>query len=81
MSKIHYNQIINYLLMEEKKWKLKVFKIQSHSFIVHEKLMTLIKIWKIIVQQKRKVLIMFDNMIAYMGSNKKLNLPIVTELL
>ena len=81
MSKIHYNQIINYLLMEEKKWKLKVFRIKSHSFIFHEKLMTLIKIWKIIVQQKRKVLIMFDNTIAYMGSNKKLSLPIVTELL
>ena len=43
--------------------------------------MTLIKIWKIIVQQKRRVLIMFDNMIAYMESNKKLSLPIVIELL
>ena len=42
--------------------------------------MTLIKIWKIIVQQKRRVLIMFDNMIAYMES-KKLSLPIVIELL
>ena len=36
------------------------------------------KIWKTIIQQKKSVLIVFDDMIADMKSNKKLS-PIVTE--
>ena len=37
------------------------------------------KYWRIQSRKKRKVLIVFDDMIAGMISNKKLN-PIVTEL-
>ena len=46
--------------------------------IVHKQLVMSMKIWKIIIQQ-RKVLIAFDDMIANMEANKKLS-PIVTEL-
>ena len=36
------------------------------------------KIWKTIIQQKKSVLTVFDDMIADMKSNKKLS-PIITE--
>ena len=35
--------------------------------------------WKTMIQQRKKLLMMFGNMIADMGANKKLG-PIVTEL-
>ena len=41
--------------------------------------MMFVNIWKLIIQQKKVVLIVFDDMIADMESNKKLSL-IVTEL-
>ena len=37
------------------------------------------KIWKAIIQQRKKKLIVFDDLIADMESNKKLS-PIATEL-
>ena len=39
-----------------------------------------IKILKNTIQKKRKVLIVFDDMIANMINNKKLQNPVVTEL-
>ena len=47
--------------------------------IIHENLMMFMKIWKIIIQQRKRVLIVFD-MIVDTESNKKLG-PKVTELL
>ena len=38
------------------------------------------KIWKTIIQQENKVLIVFDDMLAGMEANKKSS-PIITELL
>ena len=52
-SKIHSNEIINCLLSEEKKYELKILKIQKHSLIIHEKLTMFMKIWKTITQQRK----------------------------
>ena len=43
-SKIHLNQSINYLLMEEKKQGLQNKKIQKHLLIIHKQLMMFLKI-------------------------------------
>ena len=46
--------------------------MKKHSLIVHEQLMMFMKIWKIIIQhKKRTVLIKFDNVIAYTEPKKK----------
>ena len=49
------------------------------TLIIHENLMMFMKIWKIIIQQRKRVLIVFD-MIVDTEFNKKLG-PKVTELL
>ena len=70
--------------MEEKKQELEILKIQKHSLIIQKQL----EIKKTLIQQsledcnaakKRRVLIVFDDMIADMESNEKLS-PIVPEL-
>ena len=78
-SKIHPNHSINYLIMEEKKVgienliNLKAFTDYSQTTDdVYENLEDYNP------TKKRRMLIVFDNIIADMGSNKKLS-PIVTE--
>ena len=66
MSKIHLNQSIDCLSMEEKKQELKNQNNQKLSLIIHKQLMMSMKIWKIIIQ---KVLIMFDDKIGDMENN------------
>ena len=82
MSTIHLNQSINYLLKKQKKQKLK----NPKAFIDYSQ--TVDDVYENLVDynptKKRKVLIVFDDIIADMQSNKikikiKLN-PIVTEL-
>ena len=82
MSMIHLNQSINYLLRKQKKQKLK----NPKAFIDYSQ--TVDDVYENLVDynptKKRKVLIVFDDIIADMQSNKikikiKLN-PIVTEL-
>ena len=79
MSKIHSNQSISYLLLEQKQLELRISKIQKHLFIIHKQLIMLMKIQKTIIQQRNGVLIVFDDIIVDMESNKKLS-RIVTEL-
>ena len=80
MSKIYSNQSINYLLTEEKNEELK----NPKAFIGYSQ--TIEHIYENLEDynsaKKRRVLIVlvFDDMIADMESNKKLS-PIVTELL
>ena len=82
MLKIHMKQNINFLLTKEKVWieGLKHFN-DSKAFIEYSSKMD--DIYKNIEHfnpnKKRKTLIIFDNVIADMPSNKELN-PIVTEL-
>ena len=82
MLKIHMKQNINFLLTKEKVWMegLKHFN-DSKAFIEYSNKMD--DIYKNIEHfnpnKKRKALIIFDNVIADMPSNKELN-PIVTEL-
>ena len=76
MSKIHQNQSINYLLMEEKKQELKDKEFNDYSQTnddVYENLEDYNP------KKNRKVLTVFDDMIADLESNKKLS-PTVTEL-
>ena len=72
MSEIYSNQRITCLSKEKRK----------QAFIDHHRqLMLFMKIWKITIQaRKKKVLIVFDDMIADMEPNKKLS-AIVTELI
>ena len=65
------------------KGREKVRKIQKHSLIIHKQFMIPMKIWKTIIQQ-RKVLVMFDDMIANMEANikfflggRKLNIAVI----
>ena len=53
-------------------------KFKSIHFFIHKQMMVFMKIWKIIIQ-KRRVLIVFDYMTIDIESNKNLNL-IVTKL-
>ena len=62
--------------MDERKQGLKNKKIQNLSLIIHNQLMMSMKNWK---TKKRKGLIVFDDMIADLEANEKLN-SIVTEL-
>ena len=55
-------------------------KIQRHSLIILQKIMTSMKTEDYNLKKKRKVLIVFDDMVADMEANKKLG-TIVTELL
>ena len=55
-------------------------KIQRHSLIILQKIMTSMKTEDYNLKKKRKVLIVFDDMVADMEANKKLE-TIVTELL
>ena len=76
MSKIHQNQSINYLLMAEKKQELKDKEFNDYSQTnddVYENLEDYNP------TKNRKVLTVFDDMIADLESNKKLS-PTVTEL-
>ena len=79
-SKIHSNQSINYLLTEEKKQELKNQK-NPKAFIEYSQ--TNDDIYENLEDhnpmKKRKVLILFDNVIVDMESNKQLS-PVVTEL-
>ena len=57
-SKIHTNQIINYLFMEGEKQELKIKKTQKHLLIIHKQLMIIhkqlfVNIWKMIIQQEK----------------------------
>ena len=74
------NQSINYLSMEEKKKELNNSKIQRHLLIIHKQLMMSMNLDDDYnPTKKRKVLIVFDDMIADVEAKKKLS-PIVTEL-
>ena len=53
-SKIYSNQKINYLLIEEKKYRWKSQKIQKHLLVIYKQLTMPIKIWKSIIQQQKK---------------------------
>ena len=79
-SKIHLNQRINYLLTEEEKKEIKKIK-NLKIFIDHSQ--TIVDVHENLedynLTKKRKVLIVFDDVIADMKSNKNLS-PIVTEL-
>ena len=55
-------------------------KIQRHSLIILQKIMTSMKTEDYNLKKKRKVLIVFDDMVADMEANKKLG-TMVTELL
>ena len=72
MPKIHRNLSINCLSTEKKKLKLNKQKIKRHLLIIHKQLMMSMKTQKSKIQQ-RKVLIVFDAMIADMEANKKLS--------
>ena len=48
--------------------------------IIHKQLMMFMKIWKTILQQRKRALIVFDDMIADMKSNNKQLSPIITEM-
>ena len=72
MPKIHRNLSIDCLSTEKEKQKLNKQKIKRHLLIIHKQLMMSMKTQKSIVQQ-RKVLIVFDAMIADMEANKKLS--------
>ena len=80
MSEIHSNQSINYLLMEDKKQEVINQKYQE-ALIDYSQ--TIDGIYENLKDynptKKRRVLIVFDDVIAHMKSNKKLS-PIVTEL-
>ena len=56
----------------------KYIYIRRHSLIIHKRLVSM-KIWKTIIQQRKEVLIVSDDMTADMEANEKLS-PIVTEL-
>ena len=79
-SKIHSNQSINYLLTEEKKVRIKKLR-NPNSFNDYSQ--TINDVYENLENsnstQKKKVLVAFDDMIADMKANTKLNL-IVTEL-
>ena len=64
--------------MEEKKQRQRNENIQKHSSIIDKQSMISMKIWKTIIQ-KRKVLIVFNDMTADLEANKKSS-PIVFEL-
>ena len=72
MPKIHRNLSIDCLSTEKKKLKLNKQKIKRHLLIIHKQLMMSMKTQKSKIQQ-RKVLIVFDAMIADMEANKKLS--------
>ena len=61
--------------------KVRIKKLSNpKAFIDYlQTIMTFIKIWKTIIHLGKKNLIVFDNMIADMESNKKVS-PVVTEL-
>ena len=71
LSSIHLDQSINYLSTEEKKQALKILKILKHLLIIYKALMMSIKLQKIMIQQKKNLLIVFRNKIADMEANKK----------
>ena len=48
--------------------------------IIHKQLMMFMKIWKTILQQRKRALIVFDDMIADMKSNNKQLSPIIAEM-
>ena len=81
MSKIDLNQSINYLLMEGKKYESKNLK---NPKIFIDYLQTTDGVYKNLEDynptKKRKVLVVFDDVIWDMEANKKLS-PIVTEWL
>ena len=77
-SKIHCNQSINCLSAEWKKLDVKNQKIKKHLLIIHKQLIMSVKIWKTIIQQRKKVLIVSNDMIVDMEANKKIS-PIFTE--
>ena len=81
MSKMQWNQSINYLLMEVKKTGSENLK-NPKAFIDHSQ--TIDNVYENLEDynrtKKRRVLIVFDDMIGDMESDKKLG-PIVTELL
>ena len=67
MSKIHLNQSIN-LLTEE---RVGIEKIKKHPLIIHKQLIiTMKKIGDYNSTKKKTVLIVFDDMIEDMESNK-----------
>ena len=65
--------------MEEEKYQPKIKKSQRHSLIIHKHLMIPLKIWKTIIQQRKEVLTVFDDVIADTNVNETLR-PTVTEL-
>ena len=77
-SKVHCNQSVNCLSAEWKKLDVKNQKIKKHLFIIHKQLIMSVKIWKAIIQQRKKVLIVSNDMIVDMEANKKIS-PIFTE--
>ena len=80
MSKIHSNQSINYLLTEEKKSEIKKIK-NPKAFNDYSQ--TIDDVYENLEDykptNKRRVLIVFDIIIADLETNKKLS-PTVTEL-
>ena len=80
MLKIFMKQNIKYYLTRRENTGLKHFN-DSKAFIEYLNDMDVIykNIEEYNLNRKRKILIVSDDMIAYMLSNKKLN-PIVTEL-
>ena len=80
MSKIHSNTSIKYLLPDGKKQKLKNGK-NTKAFIDYSQKTN--DVYETLedynTTKKRRVLIVFNNLIADMESNKKLS-PIFTEL-
>ena len=64
-------------MMFLKIYKTIIHQKEKHSLIIHKQLIMFIKIYKTIIHQK--VLIVSDDMIADMESNKKFS-PIVTDL-
>ena len=69
-SKARLNQSIVYLSMEEENQGSNKQKIKNHLLIIHKQLRMSMKIWKIIKNRKR--LIVFDDVVADMEANKKL---------
>ena len=80
VSKINLNESINCLLMEDKEVRTKIF-LKMHAFIDY--LQAINDVYKKLEDhnstKKRRLLIVFDDVIVDMESNKKLS-AIVTEL-
>ena len=79
MSKIHPNQSINYLLMAEKKLEWISFKNPKAFIDYSQTIDDYENLEDYNLTKKKRVLILFDYMIADMGSNRKLS-PMVTDL-